>query len=517
VAIVHSRLKIDPDLPDFPTITHALAFAAGHVPDRIAMICEDKSMTYAQYGRGAAGLAEELKSRGAQANRVAIMMTSSIEMAVACHGGMAAGAQIACMNPNYSAREAAPLLADTDPAVIVTEPAFAEFARARAAEAGIGEVLVLGDGETEVAAWFDDAGLALDGDLPGPDDPSAMFFTGGTTGVPKGAEHIHSMMMWFCRMNGSVWPARFDQENILSVAPMFHIWGHHYANIMPVYLRATLVSVPQYKPEIVLDQFERNRISVFAGGPAAIYIGLLRSPAADTTDFSALQHCFAGGSPCPESLLLEWREKTGCEIHEGYGMSEGAPVSGNPAGGAGKLLSVGLISPMTSIKIVDIETGDKILPTGERGEICLKGPQFTRLYRSRPEETAIAIRDGWLHTGDIGYLDEDEYLFIVDRKKEMILVGGFNVYPREVDEVLTGHPSVHEAATVGAPDDFRGEMVKAFVALVPGKTVSEDELIAYCAGRLVKYKVPLAIEFMNALPKTGANKIDKLKLKGLKE
>jgi long-chain acyl-CoA synthetase len=517
MAIVRSRLDLDPALPDFPTIVHGLAFAAGHVPDRTAMICGDQSITFAQYARGAAGLADALKSRGAQGGRVAIMMNSSIEMALASLGGMAAGAQVAPMNPNYTAHEATPLLADADPAVIVTEPALAEFALARAAETGNAEVLVLGAGETDPARWVDDAGLVLDRDLPSPDDPSAMFFTGGTTGVPKGAEHIHAMMIWFCKQTASVWPMTPDREIILSVAPMFHIWGHHFANVMPIYLRATLVSVPQYKPAVVLDHFVRHRVTVFAGGPAAIYVGMLHAPEAADTDFSALGKCFAGGSPCPESLLREWEALTGCPILEGYGMSEGAPISSIQVDGERKLLSVGVLPPLTEIKIVDIETGDKLLPAGERGEICLRGPQFTRGYRNRPDETAIAIRDGWLHTGDIGYLDDDDFLFIVDRKKEMILVGGYNVYPREIDEVLNGHPAVHEAATVGVADDFKGELVKAFVALTPGGTAGEDQLIAYCADRLVDYKVPVAIEFLAALPKTGANKIDKLKLKGLKD
>ncbi len=517
MSIVRSRLKLDPELPDYPTMVHALAFAAGHAPDRTAIICRDKSINFAQYARGAAGLAETLKSRGAQGGRVAIMMNSSIEMALACHGGMSAGAQIAPMNPFYTAGEARPLLADADPAVIVTEPGLAEFAQARADEAGIKEVLVLGDSGMDPAAWYDDPGLVLGNDLPGPDDPSAMFFTGGTTGVPKGAEHDHKMMISYCKQTLSVWPMGMDQETILSVAPMFHVWGHHFALLVPVYLRANLVSVPQYKPDIVLDQFERHRVTIFAGGPSAIYVGMLRSPAMEGADLSSLRHCLAGGSACPEAMLTEWEDRTGCTILEGIGMSEGAPIASNPVNGETKILSVGIVPAETSIKIVDIETGDKLLPAGERGEICVQGPQFTHGYRNRPEETAIAIRNGWLHTGDIGYFDEDEYLFVVDRKKEMILTGGYNVYPREVDEVLNGHPAVFEVATVGAPDDFRGEIIKAFVALAPGAAATEQELIDYCAERLVKYKVPAAIDFLDALPKTGANKIDKLKLKGLKE
>jgi long-chain acyl-CoA synthetase len=505
---------IDPTLPDYPSMVHALDFAAEHVPDRVAMVCEADRVTFTQYRRAVAGLAHELRRLGARGERVAIMLNTSIEMAVACLGGMAAGAQIAPLNPAYTEHELNPLLRDADPTVIVCEPSLAARARALGAGHGIGHVVVLGEGGIPLSHWTEDAGLALPDDLPGPDDLSAMFFTGGTTGVPKGADHTHAMMLSHCRQTASQWPMRFDRESILSVAPMFHIWGHHFANLMPLYLRATLVAVPRYKPAVVLDAFERHAITVFAGGPSAIYVGLLGDPAAETTDFSALRHCLAGGAPCSEELLRAWERRTGCPILEAYGMSEGAPVSGNPIDGVRKWQSVGPLAPLTEADIVDLETGTTVLPAYERGEIRVRGPQFTRGYHGRPDETAIANRDGWFYTGDIGYLDDDGYLFIVDRKKEMIIVGGYNVYPREVDEVLHGHPAVHEAATVGVPDEFLGEVVKAFVALVPGAEASEDALIAYCADRLVKYKVPVAVAFMAALPKTGANKIDKLALKG---
>jgi long-chain acyl-CoA synthetase len=323
------------------------------------------------------------------------------------------------------------------------------------------------------------------------------------------------MMMWFCRQIFTQWRMEFDTERILTVAPIFHIWGHHFANIAPLYLRATLIMLPQYRPEAVLRQFERHSITVFAGGPPTIYIGLLARAECDTTDFSALKYSMGGGAPFPSELLGEWERRTGCVFLENSGMSEGAPLSGNPSHGTRKRLSAGAIPPETEMDIVDIDTGTKILAPFARGEVRVRGPQFTSGYRNRPEETANAIRAGWLYTGDIGYLDDDGYLFLVDRKKEMVLVGGFSVYPREIDEVLYGHPEVLEAAAVGLPDDFKGEVVKAFVAVVPGGGgVGEKELIAWCAERLVEYKVPVAIEILDALPKTGPGKIDKLALKG---
>ena len=197
-------------------------------------------------------------------------------------------------------------------------------------------------------------------------------------------------------------------------------------------------------------------------------------------------------------------------------MSEGAPIANNTMFHDRKIMSVGQIPPLTEVDIVDLDTGTNIMPLYERGEIRVRGPQFTKSYRNRPEETANAIRDGWLYTGDIGYFDDDGYMFVVDRKKEMILSGGFNIYPREVDEVLSNHPDTLEVATVGVKDDFRGEIVKACVVMKPGKTMTEEELIDYCKGQLADYKVPRVVEFYDALPKTGPGKIDKLKLRGLR-
>jgi long-chain acyl-CoA synthetase len=196
-------------------------------------------------------------------------------------------------------------------------------------------------------------------------------------------------------------------------------------------------------------------------------------------------------------------------------MSEGAPTTCNPIERR-KLMSVGVTPPDTEIDIVDVESGTRVMPTGERGEIRVRGPQFTQGYRNRPEENATAIRDGWLYTGDIGYFDDEGYLYVVDRKKELINVGGYKVYPREVDEVLHAHPAVREAATVGVPDSFRGEAVKAVVVLKPGARLTEDELLAYCRDNLVRYKLPTQVEFVAELPKTGPGKIDKLKLRGLR-
>ncbi|MCC6473718.1 MAG: AMP-binding protein [Burkholderiales bacterium] len=513
---LRARRHVDPGLPDYPSVVHALVAAAQRAPERAALICGSRSISYAQYLRGCAGLARELIARGAAASRVLVLMGNGIDSAVAMLGVLAARAQMAPLNPGLTLRELLPLATDIGAAVLVCDAASAEKARAVASEAKIGHVLALGAGGLDPARWFDDARVSLPSPLPAAEDWATLPFTGGTTGAPKGAAHRHRNIAWFFRQMTTLWPVGFDDNVFLNVAPMFHVWGFKFATWIPVYTRSTLVIVPQYRPDDVLEAIQRHRVTVFAGGPPAIYIGMMASERFAGTDLSSLRYCLAGGAACPEQLIRAWEERSGCPLIEGCGMSEGAPIAGNPLEGRRKPLSVGLTPPDTEVEIVDLETGERVLAPGERGEVRVRGPQFIEQYRNRPEETAHAIRAGWLYTGDIGYLDEEGYLFLVDRKKELINVGGHKVFPREVDEVLHAHPAVREAAAVGVPDSFRGEAVKAFVALKPGTTLSAEALGEYCRANLVKYKVPTQIEFVAALPRTGANKIDKLKLRGLR-
>lgn len=501
---------IDPALPRHESVVHALIDAAERAPDRTALICRDRAITYGEYLRAAAGLARTLAPLGIAGSRGVILMGNSIEHAVAMMGIMGARGQKSSINPNYTLRELVPLVKDADPVAIVCDRTTAEKARAAAAEAGVKHVIVSDTLDLSSPQW--------PGPLPGRDDLATLPYTGGTTGRSKGASTRHrAVTEGFFRQTIEAWPMGFDTNVYLNVAPMFHIWGFQMATWIPVYTRCPLVIVPQYKPDDVLEQLERHKITAFLGGPPAIYGGLLAAARFPQTDLAALKYCFSGGAAVPEELLKRWREATGCVLLEGYGMSEGAPISLNPLHGVQKLRSVGPACPETEIEIVDVDTGTKPMPCGQPGEIRLKGPQFMDGYRNRPDDNAQALRQGWLHTGDIGYLDADGYLFIVDRKKELINVGGQKVYPRELDELLFSHPAIREAAAVGVPDDFLGEAVKVVVALRDGAKLTADELLAFCQANLVKYKVPKHIAFVDALPKTGAGKIDKLKLRGLRE
>jgi long-chain acyl-CoA synthetase len=512
------KLTVPPDAPKYPTILHALEDVARRTPDRLALVCEERSLTFTQHKKAISGFARRLQKLGVEGERVAVLMTNCLEMPVCILGAMAAHAYVAPMNPGYSDSEMAPLLRDTSPKVIVTLREFYPRVSKIAESMGVKHVVVAGEGTETLESWMADGQDELPRPLPQPDDFAMMFFTGGTTGLPKGAEHRHHHIMAFCRLESAFYSTlRYDQEVSLSVAPMFHIFGHHHGAIHPLYIGSTHVLVRQYKPDIVLAQLSKYKVSLFAGGPATVYVGLLAAEGMKTADLSNLRICSAGGSACSEDLLRNWENTTGCPIYEGIGMSEGAPYANNTDIGKRKVLSVGVPPPETTVEIVDLQTGNQVLPTGERGEIRVKGPQMIQSYRNRPEETAHTIREGWLYTGDIGYYDDEGYLFVVDRKKELIISGGYNIHPREVDEVLNSHPATLEVATVGIKDEFRGEIPVAFVVLKPGHTVSADDLIAYCKERLVAYKVPKRIEFREALPKTGPGKIDKLKLRGLRD
>ncbi len=505
---------VDSD-PHYPTIIDALDAAAELQPDRTALICEDRQLTFAAYRRAAAGMAQHLARDYAPGTRIAVVMGNGIETAVAVMGAYAARLQTAPLNPAYTDRELGRLIADVAPAAIACSPPLAERIRSLVGGADGPDILPVGAGALDVWGWAADETLALPADRPRPEDRCIMFFTGGTTGLPKGAEHVHSLFDVFNRQTRALWRFDFGREILLNVAPMFHVFGHCFTLIFPLYIRATMVIVPQYRPDRVIENLVRHRVSVFAGGPAAIFLGLLGSDAIGEADLSALRYSVGGGSPFPADLLERWKARTGNEIMEGYGMSEGAPVTLNPTHGPKKRLSTGATPPETVVEIVDLETGTQVQPVGARGEVRVRGPQFTIGYHNRPEETAAAIRGGWLYTGDVGYLDEDGYLYLVDRKKEMILVGGFNVYPREVDEVMTSHPAVAEAAAVGMPDDFLGEAVCVFVALQPGESASVEALRHHAEANLVKYKQPKIIRILEALPKTGPGKIEKLALKAM--
>jgi long-chain acyl-CoA synthetase len=512
-----SAVQVVPDdFPRYDSLIDMLAAAIEHFPDVPAVICEQDRLTYTELGQAVAGFASGLAELGSHGTRVAILVPNSIETVVALFGTMAARAQPAPVNPFFTPGEMEKILRGIEPEFLVCVEGTHEIADNMAARLGIPNVIDMHSSEWSIDSCIKRAPLGLRAEhKPSGDDPALLICTGGTTGTPKGVNHQHRALLWSVMQHCSVWPLDFGREAVLDVAPLFHIWGLGYGVLASVYAQSTLVLVPRYDPEVVLKATAEHHITVFGGGPAPIYAGLLASPAAADTDFSSLKYCLSGGAPCPEELHRNWRRLTGCALFEGWGMSEGAPFCLNPASGERKILSVGVPVPETEVEVVDLETGTNVLSIGESGEVRVRGPQVMSGYRNDPEETAYALRDGWMYTGDIGYIDEDGYLFLVDRKKDMVIVGGYNVYPREIDELLFKHPNIQEAATVARPDERLGEVLVAFVALNDGESLSEEDCLEYCRENLVKYKRPVAVKFIDALPRTAANKIDKITLRSM--
>jgi long-chain acyl-CoA synthetase len=346
------------------------------------------------------------------------------------------------------------------------------------------------------------------------DDLSTLLYTGGTTGVSKGVMLSHkNISVNVQQLKGWVFDAEEGKDVILGIFPFFHSAGYTAIMNHSIYRALSVPLIPRPEPDIILEMTQKYRPDWFPCVPT-IYVGVLNHPAFQKTDFSSVKGCISGAAPLAVETIREWENKVGATIIEVYGLTETSPLShANPWRGKTKVGSVGVPVQDTDCRIVDLETGEKDLGVGESGEILLKGPQLTQGYYKKPQETADAIRDGWFYTGDIGYMDDEGYLFIVDRKKDMIIAGGYNIYPRDIDEVLFEHPKVQEACAVGIPDPYRGETVKAFIVGKPGESLTEDEVISFCKEKLAAYKVPKLVEFVNDLPKSNIGKVLRRKLR----
>jgi len=498
------------------TIVDVLDRAANEHGDVTAIICGDKAINYREFRHGASNLAHDLRALGAKGQRVVLLMANSIEMSMAIYAIWAAGGAIVMLNPLYTEHELVPLVSDAAPAIVLCDAAalgkFAPIAEA----AGVKTVIALGPGGITYSDWLARNDQPFPEPRPEQGDQASLQYTGGTTGLPKGAEHDHLEIMNTVLLCHWAWPSEAGRDRWCDVAPQFHIWGLCMTSLTPVYAGATLVLMPRFDPGEVLAAFEKHKVTIFAGGPSAIFHGLMGHPNFKTTDFSHLRLCAGGGSPFAMETINAWKAVTGTVVHEGYGMSEGAPISLNPSeGNRNKVMTCGPVGPGVEVGVVDVGTGPDVLPAGEDGEIRVRGPQMMKRYWNRPEETARTVRDGWIHTGDIGHLDEDGYIVIVDRKKDMAIVNGFNVFPREIDEVLFAHPDILEAAAIGVPDPKAGETIHAYVVPLAEAKLEPEAVIAHCASQLAKYKVPTSVLVVKALPKTGAAKVDKIKLRQL--
>jgi long-chain acyl-CoA synthetase len=466
-----------------------------------------------------ASLAASGVSKG---DRVALMLPNCPQYVISFFATARLGAIVTQINPMYVEREIEHILNDSGARTIVVYADMYERVKTILPDTDLETVVVvsLGDEPEGLDAGHQSFGdfLSTDAD-PAPDveidpaeDVAALQYTGGTTGVSKGAMLTHRNLVANLQQTIDVFvqnPDQFTGRKCIGALPFFHIYGLTCVMLFGIRLGTEQVLLPRFEVEEALAVFENDRPTMFSGVPT-MYMALLASGADlrkhhlhDVMIFNS------GGSALPVNLKRSFEEKVGKPLFEGYGLSEASPVTHNnpPFLGEGREGSIGIPIPSTDARIVDVETGETEMPIGESGELVIKGPQIMKGYLNMPEETAAALKDGWLYTGDVARMDEDGYFYIVDRKKDMIVASGYNVYPREVEEVLFEHPDVAEAVAIGIPDEYRGESVKAFVVKRPGATTNEDEVLAFCKERLAAYKAPKAVEFRDELPKSAVGKL----------
>ena len=476
--------------------------------------------TYREFDEQSGRLAAGLQSAGlAPGQVVALQLPNIPQFLTAYFGALKAGLVVLPLNPLLMAPEIEYHLTDSAAGMLIGFDGMHAEAGKACETTGVPLYLVsmgpgrLPDGTRPFSELFSAAPLDEPGGdvvARGPDDTAVLVYTSGTTGKPKGAELTHFQLYMNCTVAGGLFGARSD-DVVLAVLPFFHVFG--LSSVINVFIRhgGCLSIVPRFQPAAVLDAIEADRCTVIGGVPTMLH-ALAQQDIAGR-DLSALRVAVSGGASLPEEIMRTFEDKYGIEVLEGYGMTETASSCSFNRPGDRKVLSIG--KPLWGVRMRVADSLDRPLPPGREhvGEILIRGHNVMKGYLGRPEATAETLRGGWLHSGDLGYVDEDGFYFIVDRAKDLVIRGGYNVYPSEIEEVLYTHPSVLEAAVIGKPDERLGEEVVAVVALRAGASASAEDIIAYCRERLAAYKYPREIRFMAELPKGPSGKILKAALR----
>jgi long-chain acyl-CoA synthetase len=477
---------------------------------REALVLGDRRLSYAELNDDADRLAAHLAESGLRpGDRVGVMLPNAPEFAISYHGALKAGGTVVPMNTLLKEREVAYHLKDAGASALICSADAAAAGLAGARDAGVKHVLVAGDQPVAGAESFSaalgaaspDRGRLVQRD---PGDPAVILYTSGTTGRPKGALLTHSSLLWNAQISSQLFALTAD-DALLGTLPFFHSFGQTCVLNASLRVGATVVLIPRFDAKAALDLIEREAVTVFAGVPT-MYVAMLEADRGGR-ELSSLRLCVSGGAAIAGEVLRAFEQRFGARILEGYGLSETSPVvSFNHLDRPSKPGSIG--TPVWGVEMRLGAADGSDTPDGQVGEILVRGHNLMAGYHQRPKETRAAIDpDGWLRTGDLARRDEDGFYFIVDRKKELIIRGGYNVYPREIEEVLYEHPDILEAAVFGLPDETLGEEVAAAVAPRAGRTLDADEVRQFCKDRVAAYKYPRHVAVLGELPKTATGKI----------
>ncbi|MGF1560948.1 MAG: long-chain fatty acid--CoA ligase [Geminicoccaceae bacterium] len=517
--------------------------AVAAYPDRPALDFLDRTFTYAELGAAVNHAAKGFRALGVQQGvHVGLFLPNCPYFVVAYYAVLKAGGTVVNYNPLYAQAELEHQIEDSRTSIMVTLDLNALYPKvARALETTSLERVVVCRmasslafpknllfpwlKKSEIAAFdTDDTHIAYDtlvhndgvferAELDPGRDIAVLQYTGGTTGVPKGAILTHRNLAANTQQVLGWFPETvLGQERMLAVLPFFHVFGMTTAMNFSIRAGAEIVMLPRFELKQLLSTIHRKKPTLFPAVPT-IFNAINRCPQLGKYDLTSLKACISGGAPLPVEVKQSFEATTGCTVVEGYGLSETAPVAScNPLSGVNKPGSIGLPLPRTRIEIVSLDDGESVLSPGEKGEICITGPQVMAGYWQHPEATARALRGGRFHTGDVGYQDEDGYTFLVDRLKEVILAGGYNIYPRVIEEAIYAHPAVAEAAVIGVDDAYRGQTVKAFIVVKDGEALDEASLRRFLSERISPIEMPKEIAWREALPKSAVGKIMKKEL-----
>ncbi|MBO0992250.1 long-chain-fatty-acid--CoA ligase [Bacillus sp. SD088] len=532
---IPTKLKYEPR-----TVQSYLIDTARNFPKKVAIHFMGKEMTYQELYESVLKMANYLKEIGVKkGDRIAIMLPNCPQYVISYYASLLTGAVVVQTNPLYKEREIEYQMKDSGARIIIAldilYPRISKVIKQTKLEhivvTAISDYLPFPKNLIYPFIQKKDTGISIqlnhegnthlfnkvleDGsfaeielDFDCENDLALLQYTGGTTGYPKGVMLTHkNLIANATACQAWIYKAKPAEETILGVLPFFHVYGMTTVLILSIMQAYKMVLLPKFDVKTTLKTIHKQKPTIFPGAPT-IYIGLLNDSDRHKYDLSSIEACISGSAPLPVEVQQKFEEVTGGRLVEGYGLTESSPVThANFIWGQENVKgSIGVPWPDTDAKIVSAETGEEAL-YGQIGEIAVKGPQVMKGYWNRPEDTAETLKDGWLLTGDMGYMNKDGYFFVVDRKKDMIIAGGYNIYPREIEEVLYEHPAIQELVVAGIPDPYRGETVKAYVVLKEGATVTEEELDEYAKKFIATYKVPKIYEFRKELPKTAVGKI----------